>query len=527
MTTYTLTLIDVRQVQRYVFSANELKQIVGASELVEQATHHWVASALPRPHNLDHNGEISSIQTLEHDALQAEVLFTGGGNVAILFESEMVARTFAQKYTLDVLANAPGLAVAIGHVPVQWETAGALAAAWDKLHREVMPVRKEGWTPALAVSGLSVTAQCAFTGGAAVAEHPDSGVLISAEIQAKLAAEPEALERLKNVVPIGDYQYPLSFEELGGERGRASYVAVVHADGNNMGNRLKQYADTPDNREMVLRLRDFSRSVNACGRAALAAVCRLLIDHSDGRAIIGAQRDSDVIHLRQKRLPLRPLVFGGDDVTFVCDGRLGLALAARFLEAFDDVPLADGKPGYACAGIAIIHTNYPFARAYALAEDLCHAAKLEARKLIKAGQLDGGVSLLQWHYAVSGLLGSWEEIHLREYQVAQQDLTMRPFVVASSSNVQPEPWRTWKSFGQVVAGFRQDEWAGRRNKLKALRTALRTGEEETRRFTTLHGELPPVAGLEAQPQVRQVGYYGQRCVYFDAIEADDLLMILE
>jgi hypothetical protein len=28
-------------------------------------------------------------------------------------------------------------------------------------------------------------------------------------------------------------------------------------------------------------------------------------------------------------LPFRPIVFGGDDVTFICDGRLGLSLATQ------------------------------------------------------------------------------------------------------------------------------------------------------------------------------------------------------
>ena len=33
--------------------------------------------------------------------------------------------------------------------------------------------------------------------------------------------------------------------------------------------------------------------------------------------------------------PLRPIVFGGDDLTFVCHGRIGLALAARYLQYFE------------------------------------------------------------------------------------------------------------------------------------------------------------------------------------------------
>jgi hypothetical protein len=58
-------------------------------------------------------------------------------------------------------------------------------------------------------------------------------------------------------------------------------------------------------------------------------------------------------------------------------GRLGLTLAALYLKAFEaekeNIP--DGKDLTACAGIAIVKTHYPFARAYQLSEALCSNAK--------------------------------------------------------------------------------------------------------------------------------------------------------
>ena len=93
-------------------------------------------------------------------------------------------------------------------------------------------------------------------------------------------------------------------------------------------------------------------------------------------------------HDRDRFFPVRPLIFGGDDLTLVCDGRLGLALAAVYLKAFHthttsefsrlDFPDRDKKisdelkkPAYACAGVAIVKTHYPFARAYKLSSALC------------------------------------------------------------------------------------------------------------------------------------------------------------
>ena len=66
----------------------------------------------------------------------------------------------------------------------------------------------------------------------------------------------------------------------------------------------------------------------------------------------------------------RALVFGGDDVTFVCDGRLGLSLATLYAREFaaETAKRPECGPLTARAGIAIVKTHYPFARAYALAD---------------------------------------------------------------------------------------------------------------------------------------------------------------
>jgi hypothetical protein len=544
MPTYTLTLIDTRRVQQYIFGANELKQITGASELVEQATDRFVRDALqdtcgasyyfPPPDRAD-----NSPRQIEKDGLRAEVIFAGGGNVAIVFASHAEAVAFTQRYTTRLWLDAPGLEAAVGHVDFDWDQPQSLARAWDKMHQEVMPRRKDGATFPQAVSGLGVTAQCAYTGGPAVEEAGDeqgAQVLISAEVAAKRQYDAANHRRLTELLPVSGYEYPTRFDDLGGEAGRANFIAVVHADGNNMGKRLKKWSEEgKNNRDFVNRLRAFSQSVNAQGLKALQAVCNLLASHierNDGeREYIvdvfdkghpGEVTSDRRIRLKEHRLPLRPIVFGGDDVTLVCDGRLGLTLAAQFLQAFDDEPLIDGEPAFACAGVAIVHTHFPFAQAYDLADKLCKAAKQEARQAV-GDSPEAGASLINWHFATSGLLSSWEDIRTREYR--QGKLIMRPLLVAAQ-NASFEQWRSWATFDFLIDQFRREEWRERRNKLKALRTALRDGEEAVREFTRVHGDLPEVLGLSAD-EARKTGWYGGRCVYFDAVEADDLFTCLK
>ena len=44
----TLLLIEATGIQNYIFGSNELKQIIGASELVQQATQDWVLEELAK-----------------------------------------------------------------------------------------------------------------------------------------------------------------------------------------------------------------------------------------------------------------------------------------------------------------------------------------------------------------------------------------------------------------------------------------------------------------------------------------------
>ena len=546
MTTYTLTLIDVRRVQNYLFNANELRQNLGASLLVEQATHEWIIKCLPEKHNLEWEPASYRLKfkekTIEGDDLDAEVIFMGGGNAAILFSSLPNAVAFTQRYTRHVLLNAPGLEVAVGHTEVDWGQEDGLKTAWEKMQTEITPARKEGRAVSQMLPGISVTAECAFTGLPAIEDmrklpdRTDPLVLVSAEVRAK--REPKTIEtakaRLNKLLPAQKpFAYTDDLEKLGGEKGRSRFIAVVHADGNEMGRRVNGILkNISGNRERVEEWRKLSNKINDSGLKAMEAVTDWLrnairLDEETGGYMLKDQWGGDAIRYREDEdddviyLPIRPIVFGGDDITFVCEGRLGIAMAIRFLEAFyAQNSLRDGKL-YACAGVAIVHHNYPFARAYKLAEDLCKEAKRQAREYDDPKKQ---ASLIHWHISTSGLTLDWDDIHRREYQVDAGDLLLRPLIVNKADKVtaMEKGWRTWKVFEHQVKEFRQgDAWKGRRSKLKELRETLRQGPFAVQEFTRVQGSLPKVID---NPEPDTTGWYGTRCVYFDALDTDDWLI---
>ncbi len=172
----------------------------------------------------------------------------------------------------------------------------------------------------------------------------------------------------------------------------------------------------------------------------------------------------------------------------------------------------------ACAGIALVKTHYPFARAYMLADDLYRNAK----RYRQQQGLDG--ACLDWHFALSGLSGGIDDIREREYRVREGWLTLRP--VALGDNPQ-QTHRTWDIIHKGIMAFQGPNWAGRHNKVKALRDALREGSDAVShfrlKFNQTHDDpqgLLPNLG-QTQTDWCSNGWWGRYCGYFDAIELAD------
>jgi hypothetical protein len=516
MMTYTLTILDVSGVQNYLFDSNRLTHNIGASYLVEQAMDVWVKDA----------ARDWQAGNIESGAANYEIVYSGGGNAVLLFDSRDRAIEFTRRYTKHLLTDAPGLRVVVQHTDLEWSQ--SLAAVYTQALRELAKKKAEQ-TPVMPMLGLGVTAACQYTGLPAVDPETDPAGeqrRVSAQVHAKLAVRDKARERLKKKFShlLDGYEFVDDFN-LFGERGKASYIAVVHADGNGMGKRKEAICQDPENqnnRRFIQTLRKFSEEVNQAGTQAIQETFARLMKWVEAEE----ERRNDFIAWDEQKKVHRgvkfvPLVFGGDDVTFVCDGRLGLSLAAVFLQEFNKQRLeVDGKSLYACAGVAIVKNRYPFARAYDMAEDLCKSAKRAVKKWRVTDEEDA--LALDWHFAVSGAVLSLDEIRKREYTVKDGKLYVRPYLI----NAPREPLKSWRAFRHAVREFNEGkDWKDRRNKVKELREQLRQGQDATKQFRELF-ELPQLPDIGVS-DCREGGWSNSTCAYFDAIEAMDLFLDME
>lgn len=554
---FILLAVETSSIQDYIFGSNRLKENIGASYLVKQATEDWAFEAI-RSTTTKSNVKEVRVREYEIDPdrqiteadVYVEVIYAGGGNFIAIFKDKTDADKFTTILSTKVLKKAPGLTLNVHQEGFKWnkEETG-LGAKVSELLKNMKSARgtKKVSAPVL---GLGVTVMCQSTAMPAVELDPDDSTrYVSAEVYAKVdAANKEANNWLDGKLTPGDgYIYPRDFDDMGRSRSDTSYLAIVHADGNGMGAIISDLGSETNNRQYITNMRKFSEQIKEISTKAMTVVldqlrsCIVPDEKNPKIKIIKSSAKSvEDIVLVGNNLPIRPIVFGGDDTTFVCDGRLGLELATIYLQAFQDAAKAEGLTLSACAGISMVKTHYPFARAYKLAEKLCESAKT----FRKDYKFEGGA--LDWYFTAGGLYSDLENMRQREYFVkGVGELTLRP-VSLDEKKDGVICWDDIKRVTRVFQGNKNEEkvtqdsdtgWGDKRNKVKALRDALRNGPDEVTKFITIYGgELPefePFTSDGWSPEekkdekAQKDGKIVRRCGYFDALELLDIYLPLD
>ncbi|MGC9046492.1 MAG: Cas10/Cmr2 second palm domain-containing protein, partial [Thermodesulfovibrio sp.] len=374
-----------------------------------------------------------------------------------------------------------------------------------KILFKTLAKNKASFVPQTIIRRHGITAECPRTGLSREVwcrnlpdEEQDYVSSVSnAKIESATLAKRKIIEILKELNLDKKYTFTDELDKLGQSKGEDSHIAIVHIDGNDMGQRVKEQTD-------LITLRKFSRSVRDATMNAFKAMITEIVKH--------AGEIEKEIKLRQedgkKILPLRPIIIGGDDITFVSEGRLGIWLAKVFLEEFERQKVSDGKPLTACAGIAITKTKYPFYRGYELSEDLCKSAKRKRKD-----QNDEG-SWLDFHLAYGGFSGSLEDIRESHYKAPTvKSLVLRPYKI--------------QDFYELLSGVSEFKKKDNgklkfpRSKLMELRQILFKGEVDQKLFLEelkARGlTLPKYKDFEGLEIIKN-----NQTPYFDMIELVDI-----
>jgi len=475
----TLTLIDLVGIQDFVFASNRLKDVAGGSQLVREAA--------------TRTGWLAELGAADR------ALVAAGGNVLFRSESPDQAKTLAARFTRKLIDEAPGLSAAVAHADLDGR---GFAETLQVLHGK-MREAKAGRRPSLESLGAGVTERCRETGSVA-SQVTEDGRFVSSGV----AARRRALLRSDLVVeesfragpeaPVRELRFPIENDELGRTSGEKSLLGVVHVDANGVGSRLaawlKEQPDTGGSSTSAeLRFQEISDGlaelVDGAWHDVLArAKARISWNARQKRFELTSPRLGESFTLfgkdGQLLLPVRPILLGGDDLTFLCDGRIALDLAETALARFEHAKVPElGRLG-ACAGIALVHAHAPFSRAAEWAHRLCASAK---RSLAASSpRLPLETCALDWHVGLPGpqetVEGLRHRLYTRRDDAGPEHLTCRPYLLGV-----PEEPETWRWLAETVLGppaggpgpapsLRGSAWRDHRNKAKELETLVRKGK---------------------------------------------------
>ena len=464
-------LLDTRSIQKYVFGCNRLKTNTGASYLVdgiftEAMVNVLKQSGLKMP-DQDWK-EAKELEMSEKATTECEIAYIGGGNMLVLVrkgeESLSICRELVQKWSLKVLLETPGLktGVAIGEIDLGKDNfQDSLKALYTKLKENQNNVLPQVDLP---YTGFSV--ECDYSGKVANVYNKEYKRLVSAEVEAKTAAFDAADKKIKKNFSevLGDeYDFCSELERLGYKDGE-SYISVIHIDGNNMGVKFSSCRDMQERKNL-------SKKVQKTVEHAFGYLIKKIVTEYDSYADV---LDMRVLKQGNKRLlPLRPIIIGGDDITFICPGRMGLQYAQTFIDYVNSEDLLDkdlynyikketgkqiSKSLSCCAGVAIVPAKYPFFRAYELAEQLCDEAKALSRK-------DDG-NYLDFAILHGEKYGDIKMLRKEQYESANGNLHYGPYNVLGKET-DKKSVKGLLALSRALAGDKMP-----RNKVKDLRRVL-------------------------------------------------------
>ncbi|MDS4060278.1 MAG: hypothetical protein RKP73_17165 [Candidatus Contendobacter sp.] len=510
-----LSLYDLTGIQPYIFGSNILQENLGGSYLVKQALDEWLKSIASK--------------------IGAELQWSGGGNAMVMAIGPDQAKQVATELSRRLHQTAPGLYVACVHQP--WDGSDAdFKMRREALYRQLHANKAGCWPPA-AFDGAGFTTACVSTGEPAIKLDKMDKKWVGPAAKARLDYGKKAAEDLQEICCLpDDLAWTNQFDQLGRSHGEQSMLGVIHFDGNSMGQRF-------DKAHLLPELCELSEQVNEAGKRTLQAALNWVKDNLSGITDVNKGGFKLSTEKNDKPcFPVRPIVYGGDDITLVCDARLALDFAAELLRAWHR-HTGDllGEPAHACAGVALVRVHYPFYRAYQLAEDLCKKTKQYLRDRQKKYGESADVSALDWEFIAGAGLATHEQRRKGDLYHAtsdkQEQLHARPYYVIGNLPA-TRSYRDWNWFRNTLVHVLQQQ-EETHTRFKELASVLHQGASVTRvhfdrwrdRFGLSRADErdSKVDGLwlpEPKNLPMQDGFPNNETPYLDAIELMDRILPL-
>ncbi|MFY8299505.1 Cas10/Cmr2 second palm domain-containing protein [Pseudoalteromonas sp. SS15] len=428
-------LFEARSIQSYLFRSGKLKDVISASERLDQLVDdspNSILSKVIKAANLDTDLIQDSNSS---DAIH--FLRCKGGAFYCYAEKRQPLVELRALWTLTLEQLFPSLE----YIDAINE-GSTLITALDSAHTSLASARN---TPNIKLpQATAPTKRYMNTGAVSVCSAKDLKHVNEGELDADTACHREALQNLNSqkqynlaskFIPdnIAQLDFPINieedfkFSEVSDEA--IKDIALVHIDGNGLGillMALKSALKDQSEHKIKACFRAFSTALNEATISAAKKATQYIYDNA--KYTLGSKTEHRMM------VPMRPIVLGGDDITLLCRADLALTYSKIFCKEFkaaSETQLAplfteylsnsELKPFLTASGGILYHkAGHPFTNSHHLVEDLCEVAK-KRTKSFNTSNAEVGPSALAIHRLSNSVSDSYEEIAQRELTFTKSD----------------------------------------------------------------------------------------------------------
>ncbi|MBE0427712.1 MAG: hypothetical protein IBX72_13850 [Nitrospirae bacterium] len=419
-----LVSLDIGTIHDYIFGTNKLREIRGASILLDK---------------LNRELPLDEIENSKYGKKNTDwrCIVAGGGNIKILFNDKSKAKEYKRYLASIFRENAPDAKFTViiserkGDSEGQWlkRTERELQIA-KSMHEERKQITASGLLKACQVCGINPAED--------EDPRPEGTIYIckSCCLKVEEAKNYKSTEIYKRLIDGMGFQpeFPTEFSEIGEKSEPEGYMGFIYADANRMGEHLA-------GKDSFDKLENFSRDVHEKNFEAIVSVLKS--------------------HFTGSFLPIQMILAGGDDLILTLPAHKAMDITIEFCESFN-YKLSSHNNLTTSAAVVICHDSLPIRNILSAAESLLKNAKAESRK-------NGGGSYIDFTVVTGSALEepiSKRKQELEYLDIGSYSITKRPYSLEEM-----------KKLVSAIKELKKVDFPN--NKLKALYTYLFKGRYQS------------------------------------------------